>query len=71
MKSIFAENLKKRKEELKLTQGQIANKMGIPKARLGSYLEGRAMPRAKDTPKLIEVFKIDHWPSFLQEKNTD
>ncbi|HUS02955.1 MAG TPA: helix-turn-helix transcriptional regulator [Chitinophagaceae bacterium] len=67
-KEIFSSNLRIKKEELKLTQGQLANSLGVKRATVAAWLEGRSAPRLEDTPKLIEVFEIKDFHSFLTKK---
>ena len=71
-KEIFSSNLRIKKEELKLTQGQLANKLRWNRSKIASYLKGRAAPRLEDIPNICEVFKIKDFNKFITEeiKNT-
>ncbi len=67
-KEIFASNLRIKKEQLNLSRAQLSIKLGAKRGRVGSYLEGKTLPRLEDLPKIVEVFKIDDIYTFLTEK---
>ncbi len=65
MKSIFASNLRIKKEEYNLTQEQIAIKLRRKKCTVAAWLEGRAEPGLNDQARLIEMFDIKDWKTFI------
>ncbi len=60
--SLLANNLKALRKKMGLTQGALAERMGIKRSLIGSYEEGRAEPRLNNLIKMAEVFDtpIDH-----------
>lgn len=67
-KEIFSSNLRIKKEELKLTQGQLANKLQKKPRTVAAWLEGRSAPRLEDIDNLCKVFGIDNFNTFITEK---
>lgn len=63
-----------KKEELDLSRGQLCNRSHgkITIKRLGSYLEGKSVPKLEDIPTLIDIFEITDFHSFITKelKNT-
>jgi transcriptional regulator with XRE-family HTH domain len=57
-KTIFSENLKKARNLKGWSQEQAAAKIGIKRARLGSYEEGRADPPNKILTLIVETFGV-------------
>ena len=55
----FCENLKKLRTVNKLSQKQIAEKLGIPVSTYANWEQGRRMPSISEIYKLLSVFEID------------
>ncbi|MDH3711432.1 MAG: LexA family transcriptional regulator [Cyclobacteriaceae bacterium] len=55
--SIIADNIKTLRKKLGMTQGTLAEAMGIKRSLIGAYEEGRAEPRLNNLVKLAEVFQ--------------
>lgn len=56
--SLFGNNIKLLRKAKKLTQAQLAEKLGINRATLASYEEGRAEPRFDSLKRIASFFKI-------------
>lgn len=54
--NVIATNIKTLRKKAGLTQGALAEKMGIKRSLIGAYEEGRAEPRINNMIKLAEVF---------------
>lgn len=54
--NVIANNIKTLRKRDGLTQGVLAEKMGIKRSLIGAYEEGRAEPRINNLIKLSEVF---------------
>jgi transcriptional regulator with XRE-family HTH domain len=67
--SILSDNLKKARKDLNVSQEKAAVLLKIPRSRLGSYEEGRAEPPIILLPRLVDVYGIGDWPSFLTSPN--
>ncbi len=55
---MIGNNIKILRKQAGLTQGALAEKMGIKRSLIGAYEEGRAEPRINNLIKLAEVFNI-------------
>jgi transcriptional regulator with XRE-family HTH domain len=55
---VIANNIKILRKKAGLTQGALAEKMGIKRSLIGAYEEGRAEPRINNLMKLSEVFNL-------------
>ena len=55
---MIGNNIKILRKQAGLTQGALAEKMGIKRSLIGAYEEGRAEPRINNLIKLTEVFNI-------------
>lgn len=58
MKSHFSTNLKSLRKNLGLTQNDLAQKLGMTRAKLGSYEEGRAEPSLALLEKIANFFAV-------------
>lgn len=67
----ISENLKKARKSLGWSQEQTAKALGIKRATLASYEEGRATPSIKLLPRLTQVFVIRDWQAFLADPDFD
>lgn len=67
-KEIFASNLRVKKEELKLTQDELAVLLKRKKPTVAAWLEGRSAPRLAELPDVMKVFKIRNIKQFLTKK---
>lgn len=56
--------IKSRMKELKMTQEELANKMGITRGAVTHYLAGRRVPPLRQFQKLAAILKAD--PAWLQ-----
>ena len=56
--NVIGTNIKTLRKKAGLTQGALAEKMGIKRSLIGAYEEGRAEPRINNLMKLSEVFNI-------------
>ena len=56
--NVIGTNIKALRKKAGLTQGALAEKMGIKRSLIGAYEEGRAEPRINNLVKLSEVFNI-------------
>ena len=56
--NVIANNIKALRKKHALTQGNLADKMGIKRSLIGAYEEGRAEPRINNLLKLSEVFGV-------------
>ena len=56
--NVIAGNIKALRKKHGLTQGTLADKMGIKRSLIGAYEEGRAEPRINNLLKLSEVFAV-------------
>lgn len=65
--SNFSNNLKILRKELELTQTQLADKLGLNRATLASYEEGRAEPKFESLQKIASFFKVS-LDDILQKK---
>ncbi|MCT4625061.1 MAG: helix-turn-helix domain-containing protein [Schleiferiaceae bacterium] len=54
----LAQNIKYLRKEKSLTQEQLANKIGVKRAMVGAYEEGRAEPRLQTMQNICYYFKI-------------
>lgn len=54
----FRENLKKLRKEQKLTQADLAEKLGYGYTAISKYESGRNEPSIKDLKRLAEIFKV-------------
>ena len=54
--NVIAKNIKALRKKIGLTQGALAEKMGVKRSLIGAYEEGRAEPRINNLVKLSEVF---------------
>ena len=54
----LAQNIKYLRKEKGLTQEQLANKIGVKRAMVGAYEEGRAEPRLQTLQNICHYFKI-------------
>lgn len=57
-KSYFSSNLKWFRENEKLTQQQLADKLNLKRAAIGAYEEGRANPRMESLIIMADYFGI-------------
>ena len=58
MENIIASNIKYLRKSKGLTQDQLADKIGVNRAMIGSYEEGRAMPKLQVLQALSHYFSI-------------
>lgn len=67
MNPVLTQNLKEARKTLKLTQDKAANKIGIPRHRLGSYEEGRCEPPNRVLIDILEAYNIplSHIKEFI------
>ena len=56
--SIVSQNIKFLRKKSRLTQEQMAQKIGIKRSLLGAYEEGRADPRLNNLLKISEIFSV-------------
>lgn len=56
--NVIGNNIKILRKKAGLTQGALAEKMGIKRSLIGAYEEGRAEPRINNLIKLAEVFNL-------------
>ena len=54
----LAQNIKYLRKEKKLTQEQLAHKIGVKRAMVGAYEEGRAEPRLQTIQNMCHYFKV-------------
>jgi SOS-response transcriptional repressor LexA len=62
--STWQARMKGRMKELKLTQGDVANKMGITRGAITHYLTGHRQPPLNQFSKLAVILKVE--PAWLQ-----
>ena len=55
----LSKNLKALRTENKLSQKQIADKLGVPVSTYANWEQGRRMPSINEIYKLIKVFETD------------
>lgn len=58
MKNLFAGNLKYLRKAKGLTQDQLADKIGVNRAMIGSYEEGRALPKVSSIQDIAYYFDV-------------
>lgn len=58
MENIIASNIKYLRKSKELTQDQLADKIGVNRAMIGSYEEGRAIPKVQALQALSHYFGI-------------
>lgn len=72
---MFSNNLKRLRKSKKLTQIQLAEKLGVAKTTLASYEQGRRMPDIEIQNKLADIFDVSldqlHGRSSYQEDETE
>lgn len=72
---MFSNNLKRLRKSKKLTQIQLADKLGVAKTTLASYEQGRRMPDIEIQNKLADIFDISldqlHGRTSQQEYEND
>lgn len=72
---MFSNNLKRLRKSKKLTQIQLAEKLGVAKTTLASYEQGRRMPDIEIQNKLADIFDISldqlHGRASQQENEND
>ncbi len=56
---IFAKNLKTIRTFNKLSQKQVADKLGVPVSTYANWEQSRRMPSINEIYKLLKVFEID------------
>lgn len=56
--SYLAQNIKHLRKEKGLTQEQLAHKIGVKRAMVGAYEEGRAEPRLQTIQNICHYFKV-------------
>ena len=56
---IFVKNLKSLRTVNKLSQKQVADKLGVPVSTYANWEQGRRMPSINEIYKLIKVFETD------------
>lgn len=54
----LAQNIKYLRKEKKLTQEQLSHKIGVKRAMIGAYEEGRAEPRLQTIQNICHYFKV-------------
>ena len=64
---MIGNNIKILRKKAGLTQGALADKMGIKRSLIGAYEEGRAEPRINNLIKLAEVFNLPIDALVLQD----
>lgn len=72
---MFSNNLKRLRKSKKLTQIQLAKKLGVAKTTLASYEQGRRMPDIEIQNKLADIFDVSldqlHGRTSQQENEND
>lgn len=63
--NILAHNLSIARSNSKITQQQLADKIGIPRYRIGSYEEGRCEPNLEVFFKICNILGITQYESFI------
>ncbi len=58
-KSIFKNNLKTLREEKRLSQKDVALKLGVPVSTYANWEQGRREPSIEDLFNIIAIFEID------------
>ncbi|MDE7454029.1 MAG: helix-turn-helix domain-containing protein, partial [Clostridia bacterium] len=56
---VFVKNLKSLRTINKLSQKQVADKLGVPVSTYANWEQGRRMPSINEIYKLIKVFETD------------
>lgn len=59
VEELFAENLKKRRRHLKITQKSLADKLGYSEKAISKWESGKCMPPASILPKLANILATD------------
>lgn len=63
---IFARNLQKLRKRAKLTQQQLAEKLGVTRSRIGAWEEGRSSPNPEQLAGICEVFGVWNLEEILK-----
>lgn len=58
MENLFANNLRYLRKAKGLTQDQMADKIGVNRAMIGSYEEGRAVPKVAALQDIAHYFGV-------------
>lgn len=59
----FSNRLRQAREQLGLTQGELAKRLGCTKSAIGNYENGVSSPKEEILLKLFDVLEVD--PNFL------
>ncbi len=63
-KTIIAHNIATQRKVKKITQQNLADKVGIPRHRIGSYEESRCEPNLEVFFKICNVIGVTDYESF-------
>lgn len=66
---IFAENLKRYAGEM--TQHELAAKIGVSRAAIGHWMQGKRLPHLDMFPKIAQALEIEHWQALVSEHTED
>lgn len=56
---MFKENLKSLREDRKLSQKQVAEKLSIPVSTYANWEQGRTQPSIEDIYRILSLFEIE------------
>lgn len=65
---IFARNLQKLRKKAKLTQSQLAEKLGVTRARVGAWEQGRTSPDMERLAKICDTLGVWDMQQLLKRQ---
>lgn len=70
--SIISDNLRKARKAIDgLSQQKAAKLLGVKTSNIGAWEEGRATPPLSRFPKIIQLYGITDWISFIADEHFD